>query len=127
GTLAFVSEVVFETVPHGRHTSTALLFFKDLDAAADPVPRLVDAGATAVELMVNATLIAAAWSLPGIPERWREVPPEGAVLLVELSSDDPAELEGLERRALEAVASCELLEEARFTRDPEETEVFWRV
>src|SRR6201999_3089417 len=27
GTLAFVSEVVFETVPHGRHTSTALLFF----------------------------------------------------------------------------------------------------
>jgi D-lactate dehydrogenase len=127
GTLAFVAEAELETVPHGRHTSTGLLFFSDIDAAAAPVPALVQAGATAVELMVNPTLIAAAYSLPGIPEAWREIPPEGAVLLVELRSTDEAELDGLEERALAAVAGCELLEEARFTRDRHETEVFWLV
>src|SRR5689334_17254942 len=127
GTLAFIAEAVLDTVPHGRATSNALLFFKDIDAAAVPVPALVEAGASAVELMVNPTLIAASYALPGVPESWREIPPEGAVLLVELRSGDPAELEGLERRALEAVAGCDLLEEARFTRDPEEIEVFWRV
>ena len=37
GTLAFVAEVVFETVPFGRHTTIALAFFKDLDAAAEAV------------------------------------------------------------------------------------------
>ena len=77
--------------------------------------------------MVNPTLIAASYSLPGIPESWREIPPEGAVLLVELRTDDPAELDGLEQRALAALEGHELLEPAAFTRDPEETEVFWRV
>jgi D-lactate dehydrogenase len=127
GTLAFIAEAVLDTVPHGRFTTNALLFFSDIDAAAVPVPALVEAGASAVELMVNPTLIAASYSLPGVPERWRDVPPEGAVLLVELRTDDAAELDGLEQRALAAVAGCDLLEEARFTRDPEEIEIFWRV
>jgi len=127
GTLAFVAEAELETVEHGRHTSTALLFFSGIDAAAEPVTRLVQAGATAVELMVNPTLIAAAWSLPGIPEAWKEIPPEGAVLLVELRSTDPADLDGLEERALAAVADCALLQPAAFTRDRHETEVFWLV
>src|SRR3954453_14087162 len=83
GTLAFVAEAELETIEHGRHTSTGLMFFKDIDAAADPVRDLVDAGASAVELMVNPTLIAASYSLPGVPDSWREIPPEGAVLLVE--------------------------------------------
>jgi D-lactate dehydrogenase len=127
GTLAFITDAVFETVPHGRHTSTGLLFFGNIDAASAPVPALVEAGASAVELMVNPTLIAASYSLPGVPERWREIPPEGAVLLVEMRTDDPTELDELERRALTAVAGHELLEPARFTREREETEVFWRV
>src|SRR4051812_1794285 len=127
GTLAFVADAVFDTVEHGHHTSTALLFFSDIDAAAAPVPRIVEAGATACELMVNPTLIAAAYSLPGVPEAWKEVPPEGAVLLVELRTTDESLLDGLEERALAAVADCELLQEARFTRDREETEVFWLV
>src|SRR3954454_14464548 len=125
--LAFVADAVFDTVEHGHHTSTGLLFFKDVDAAADPVPRIVEAGATACELMVNPTLIAAAYSLPGVPEAWKEIPPEGAVLLVELRTTDESLLDGLEERALAAVAECELLEPAQFTRDRHETEVFWLV
>ena len=91
------------------------------------MPALVEAGATAVELMVNPTLIAASYSLPGIPEEWREIPPEGAVLLVELRTDDPSQLDGLEQRALAAVEGHELLEAAAFTGVPEEIEVFWLV
>ena len=127
GTLGFVSGAVFDTVPHGRHVRTGLLFFPSIDAASAPVPALVEAGATAVELMVNATLIAASYSLPGIPEEWREIPPDGAVLLVELRTDDPSQLDGMEERALAAVEGHELLEEAAFTGVPEEIEVFWLV
>ena len=127
GTLGFIAEAVFDTVPHGRHVRTGLLFFPSIDAASAPVPALVEAGATAVELMVNPTLIAASYSLPGIPEEWREIPPEGAVLLVELRTDDPSQLDDMERRALAAVEGHELLETAAFTGVPEEIEVFWLV
>ena len=44
GTLAFLAEAVFETVPLGRHTTLALVGFEDIDAAADAVPALVAAG-----------------------------------------------------------------------------------
>jgi D-lactate dehydrogenase len=127
GTLAFTADAVFDTVPHGPLTATGVLFFADIESAAAPVGALVEAGASAVELMVNATLIAAAWNLPGVPEEWRELPPGGAVLLVEMRTDDPDELDELERRGLAALADHDLVEPAHFTRDREETEVFWRV
>jgi D-lactate dehydrogenase len=127
GTLAFVAEAELETVPHGRHTSTALLFFDGVDNATAPVFDLVGAGATAVELMVNPTLIAAAWNLPGVPEAWKEIDPEGAVLLVELRSTDEAELDAMERAALAALDGLPGLEAPGFTRDRRETEVFWLV
>ncbi len=46
GTLAFVAEAVFDTVPLGRHTMVALVGFEDLDSAAAAVGPLVAAGAT---------------------------------------------------------------------------------
>ena len=79
GTLGFVAEAVLDTVPHGHHTSTGLIFFDGIDAAAAPVPDLVAAGATAVELMVNPTLIAASYALPGIPEKWGRAAARGRV------------------------------------------------
>jgi len=127
GTLAFIAEAELDTVPHGRHTSTALLFFDGVDNAIDPVPRLVEAGATAVEMMVNPTLIAAAWNLPGVPAEWKELSPDGAVLLVELRTTDEGELDGMESAALAALDGLPLEQPARFTRDRHETEIFWMV
>ena len=54
GTLAFVAEAVFETVPHPRGSAAAMLIFPDIDAAVASVPALVESGATAVELMLDA-------------------------------------------------------------------------
>ncbi len=127
GTLAFIADAVFDTVEHGHHTSTGLLFFDSLESAIAPVPAFVAAGATAVEVMVNATLVAASWALPGMPEAWRELDPEGAVLLVELRTNDPAQLEGMEAAAHGALEGLELLQPAEFTRDAHTTEMFWTV
>jgi D-lactate dehydrogenase len=127
GTLAFVSEAVFETVPLLPETLTAWVHFADIAAAAEPVPDLVAAGASAVELMVAPALIAAAHSLPGTPEYWRELAPESAALLVEFRSDDEEDLEAMEASATDALGGRELLRRPEFTRDAELTEVFWRV
>ncbi len=88
GTLAFVTEAVFDTVPLGRHSTLALVGFEDLDGAADAVDALVQAGATATELMVAPTLIAAAYNMPGTPESWKELPLASAALLIEFRARD---------------------------------------
>jgi D-lactate dehydrogenase len=127
GTLAFVAEAVFETVPFGSHASVALVFFGDLDAAASAVGDLVSFGASATELMIAPTLIAAAYNMPGTPERWKTLPPEAAALLVEFRAAEAGELDEPERRALEFLAARELVDEPRFSRDRDEIEMLWHV
>ena len=127
GTLAFVAEAVFDTVPLGRHTTLALVFFEDIDAAVDAVQPLVAAGATATELMVAPTLIAAAWNMPGTPERWKELPPDSAALLVEFRGEREADLDAPEAAAIEILSSREPLDPPRFSREHEEVEMLWRV
>ena len=127
GTLAFVAEAVFETVPLPARTTTAWIHFPSIDAAIAPVRELVDCGATAVELMVAPALITAAWNMVGAPEEWKELPPESAVLLVEFGADTDAELDAYVARAGEIVASQETIRPIEFTREAEEIELAWRV
>ena len=127
GTLAFVADAEFETVPLGRHTTIALVFFEDLDGAADAVGPLVAAGATATELMVAPTLIAAAYNMPGTPERWQTLPPTSAALLVEFRAEEPDALESLERTALDILEGRAVVDPPSFSRDAEEIEMLWRV
>ena len=127
GTLAFVAEAVFETVPVPARTTTAWVHFPDIDAAIAPVRDLVEAGATAVELMVAPALITAAWNMVGAPEEWKELPPESAVLLVEFGADDDAELDAYLERAGEILSAHETIRPVAFTREPEEIELAWRV
>jgi D-lactate dehydrogenase len=127
GTLAFVAEAVFETVPLPPRTTTAWVHFPGIDEAIDPVRELVDAGATAVELMVAPALITAAWNMVGAPEEWKELPPESAVLLVEFGAETADELDAYVARAGEIFAARETIRPIEFTRETEEIELAWRV
>ncbi len=127
GTLAFVAEAVFETVPLGRHTTLAPACFEDLDAAAEVVGPLVAAGATATELMAAPTLIAAAYNMPGTPEAWKELPPSSAALLIEFRADAPDQLDAPERAALEILRGRALLSPPSFSRAPDQIDMLWRV
>ncbi len=127
GTLAFVAEAVFETVPLPARTTTTWVHFPGIDEAIEPVRELVDAGATAVELMVAPALITAAWNMVGAPEEWKELPPESAVLLVEFGADSDEGLDDYVARASEIFASRETIRPIDFSRDPEEIELAWRV
>ena len=127
GTLAFLAEAVFETVPLPARTTTAWIHFPDIDQAIAPVRDLVEAGATAVELMVAPALITAAWNMVGAPEEWKELPPESAVLLVEFGAATDEELDEYVAGAGEVIASHETIRPIDFRRDPEEIELSWRV
>jgi D-lactate dehydrogenase len=127
GTLAFVAEAVFETVPLPARTTTAWVHFPGIDEAIGPVRDLVDCGATAVELMVAPALITAAYNMVGAPEEWKELPPESAVLLVEFGAGGDAELDDRVARAGELLGAHETIRPIDFTRDAAEVELAWRV
>ncbi len=127
GTLGFVAEAVFETVPEPRRTTCSWLHFADVDAAVAPVRELVAAGARAVELMVAPALIVASHNIRGTPHGWRELNPASAALLVEFGGADEAELDDGEARAVAALAGHELIREPEFKRDLETIEMYWRV
>jgi D-lactate dehydrogenase len=127
GTLAYIPEVVFETVLQSPLTTTAWIHFPDIERAVAPVGGLVASGATAVELMVAPALIAAGWGMVGAPAAFKELDPTGAALLVEFGGATPAELDARVERAGAILAGHELLAEPVFSRDAEEIETAWRV
>ncbi len=127
GTLAFVAEAVFETVPQPARTTTAWIHFPGIDEAIAPVRDLIDSGATAVELMVAPALITAAWNMVGAPEEWKELPPESAVLLVEYGAPTDPELDAYVAKAKEIFTDHTTIRPVAFTREGEEIELAWRV
>ncbi|WP_349903726.1 FAD-binding and (Fe-S)-binding domain-containing protein [Parafrigoribacterium humi] len=56
GTLAFVAEATFRTIPVKTHAATGLLVFDDLGEAVRALPELVAAGLATVELLDSTSL-----------------------------------------------------------------------
>ncbi len=130
GTLAFLADAVYETVPLPAATTLAWIHFESIAAATAPVADLVAAGASAVELMVAPALMVAANSIPGTPEYWKELPVESAALLVEFGAADTDGLAAGEEAAAEVIAGLDgpaPIGDFEFTRDQERIELFWRV
>ena len=130
GTLGFIAETVFDTLPLERCTSTALLFFPTLRDAAAAVPRFNEAGARAVELMDGNTLRASV-SVPGVPADWAELPKETAALLVEFRAADESAQRAYEQAAAQALEDRPLVAPVAsvsnaFTRDAAAINGYWK-
>ncbi|MFD4132673.1 FAD-binding and (Fe-S)-binding domain-containing protein [Streptomyces goshikiensis] len=130
GTLGFIAEAVFDTLPLEREVVSALLFFPSLPAAAAAVPLFNEAGALAVEVMDGNTLRASV-SVEGVPADWAELPRDTTALLVEFRAPDEAGRAEYERRAAGVLAGLELVAPVAsvtnaFTRDPQTISGYWK-
>src|SRR4029077_238320 len=100
GTLAFIAEVVIETIPAPRVTSVAWIPVASVDEASALVPALVSLGASTAELMIAPALTAAGQAFAGTPSYWRTLDPKAAALLVEIGAEGADALEATQRRVL---------------------------
>jgi len=126
GTLAFIAEAVLKSVPDLPVKVTAFLLFPDLHAACAAIIPLRDAGAAALELLDRASLKSVE-NQPGIPPSIKSLPDGAAGLLVEFHGRDESVRADLERIALATTADLKLMEPARFTHDPVEQALFWKI
>ena len=127
GTLGFVGEVTFRTVPVRPYAATALLVFDSIDRATDALPALLAAGARTIELMDAASLRVvrrdpqAGPALAGLAVRTH------TALLVELQAMTAAELDEELARARRTLADLPLATPAEFTTDPAERAALWHL
>ncbi|GGI94407.1 FAD-binding and (Fe-S)-binding domain-containing protein [Streptomyces brasiliensis] len=87
GTLGFVGEAVFRTVPLLPHTATGLLILPGLAEATDALPALLTAGARTAELLDAASLRVAQHSPNPVDEVRGLRVERHAALLVEFAED----------------------------------------
>lgn len=127
GTLAFIAEASFETVPINAVSGVAWLLFESIDAAISHVKDLTELGATAVEMMIAPALTAAAEIFAGTPSYWKTLDPKGAALLVEIGARNVVELEVKEAEVRALLADAELLHPIAFTSVTEAVELAWQV
>ena len=126
GTLAFIVDAVFDTIPDDQYRLTSFMIFTDMYAACAAVKPFVDLGAAAVELTDRASLRAVEGK-PGVPERWKMLPDTATGLLVEFRASSESARAAAEDTANDMIKRLELLEPAAFTKDPVLAAQFWNV
>jgi D-lactate dehydrogenase len=126
GTLGFISEAVFQTVPDDRFQIAVFLLFEDMHSACAAVAPFMNLGAAAVELCGRECLRVVDGK-PRVPNRWKTLPDRSTALLIEFQQPTLGDHEKVQERADVLVKELFLLEEAVFTSDPELIEQYWAV
>jgi D-lactate dehydrogenase len=127
GTLAFVAEATFRTVPLKRVCATELLVFPDLASATGALPALVAAGFATIELM-DAMSLRVAQRDPEAPDELRtlEVVAQAA-LLVEYQEETTAALDERLRHAPEILRGLPVPAGAALSVDATRRAALWHL
>ncbi|WP_345679224.1 FAD-binding and (Fe-S)-binding domain-containing protein [Yinghuangia aomiensis] len=127
GTLAFVAEATFRTVPSHPHTATGLLLFDDLRTATAALPDLVAAGFAAVELL-DTTSLRVAQRDPKAADRLRRLDLRThAALLVEHQQPTTEALRERVEAADRLLRELPLAEPAALTGSAEARAALWHI
>jgi D-lactate dehydrogenase len=127
GTLAFVSEATFRTVPIKPFASSALLFFDSLRAANDALPALVESGAAAIELLDKTSLLVGQRDAKAIAQM-KELNVNGhAGFIVEYQELTALELQNRELGAVDLLSKLKLSSPTKFTQELRTRNDLWHV
>lgn len=127
GTLAFVAEATFRTVPAHPRAATGLLLFPDLAAATGALPELVAAGFATVELL-DATSLRVAQQDPGATRELRELEVrDHTALLVEYQEPTAEALRARVARAAPVLGALPLTAHAELSSEPDTRAALWHI
>ena len=126
GTLGFISEATFRTVPVKPFRASSLIYFSGLAPACDAVPLLRSAGIPAIEIMDREALRSVEEN-PGIPSYIREFDNEVTALLIDLEAETREALKEMIGATEQALAGFSLVRDFEVTVDPKEITRYWNV
>ncbi|MGL6070034.1 FAD-binding and (Fe-S)-binding domain-containing protein [Craterilacuibacter sp.] len=128
GTLAFVSEVVYRTVPEFAHKASALVFYPDIASACAAIAVLAGhkEQVAAAELLDRASLRSVE-NKAGVPDMIRSLPDAAAAILIETRAGDAASLQAQVAAIVGYLAPFASLSPLAFSSDAAETTRLWNI
>jgi D-lactate dehydrogenase len=127
GTLAFVAEATFNTVPAYSHLATGLLIFESLADATGSLPQLVKAGFAAIELM-DATSLRVAQRDPEATAELKAIKVVNhAALLVEFQEATAENLANKVSAVTPLFSALPLSQPAQLTSDAATRNQIWHI
>ena len=127
GTLAFVAEATFRTIPVKAHAATGLLVFNDLRDAVRSLPELIAAGFATIELL-DATSLRVAQSDKAADARLRGMTVDTqAALLVEYQETVSEALEARIAESGRLFSGLPLQAPAQLTEDAKARAALWHI
>ena len=126
GTLGFIAEAVLHTLPNLTCKYTGMLYFKNIQEAANAIAPLRASGVRAAEIMDRASLRTVE-NLPGAPALLRQLPDTTAAILVEYQGASNKDLDTFRRSAKQTIKNLTLIHEAEFTEEPGIQADLWKL
>lgn len=126
GTLSFVSEITYNTVPDHPHKATALVPFPTNHKAAQGVEALHHVGVSAAEFIERKAL-ATVEDQPAMQPFLSLLNDTSPAVLIEIMADSDAELDKEIAKASKAMIKVGTLSDPQFTKDPDLQLGLWDV
>lgn len=126
GTLGFISEITYRTVPEHPFKASALVFFNDVRTTCQAVALLKSTPVAAVELMDRAGLRSVE-NKPGMPDFIKQLPHDAAALLIETRAETAAILQQQIETIKSSISHLETLKPVDFSTDPDECARYWAI
>ncbi|MBL8541181.1 MAG: FAD-binding oxidoreductase, partial [Betaproteobacteria bacterium] len=126
GTLGFIAELSYRTVPEYADKASALILYHDLKTACEAVQLLKTTPVSAVEL-ADRPALRSVQGKPGLPAGIQDLGPDGAAILVETRAADAAELARQIAQIEERLRPLATAQPIAFTADPVEIARYWSV
>jgi len=126
GTLGFISEMTYKTVPEYANKASALILFPNMQTACNAVVALKMTPVSAVEVMDRAALRSVEGK-PGMPDYITGLGDEVTALLVEVRGKTKRTLTTNRKKAEAALEGVETVRPIEFTADPVRCQRYWNI
>ncbi|MDD2242326.1 MAG: FAD-binding and (Fe-S)-binding domain-containing protein [Bacteroidales bacterium] len=126
GTLAFISNITYNTVVEHRFKSLALIIYPTIKDACSAVQIIKQQPVSAAEILDRAA-IKSVDQAPGIPEFLKTLPDGACALLVETRGEDEVSLEANVKSISESIKDIKTLFPIEFTTDESRQATLWKV
>ncbi len=126
GTLGFISEITYATVPELPHKASSLMIFSRIGEACEAAEILKTCEVEAVELMDRASLRSVELKA-GMPAYLKNLDDDATALLVQVGGESDEQLSVRIRQVSSALNNIRPLFPIEFKNDPKEYEELWNI
>jgi len=126
GTLGFIAEITYRTVPDLPFKASSLMLFPDIKTACEATTLLKGCRVAAVEIMDRASLHSVE-NKTGLPAELRELGSEVAALLVEIRTETQSSLQEQTREIVQFLKELPTIRPCIFTEDKTEYTRLWNI